>query len=1176
MTDPSTNAPESAASAIDKASAAQRAAASAEASVWVSASAGAGKTKVLTDRVLNLLLAGAAPSKLLCLTFTKAAAAEMSNRLSKRLSSWTVEDEAKLRSELEDLLGRYAGQRDIVKARRLFAEVLDAPGGMRIQTIHSFCQSVLKRFPLEAGVSPQFDVLEDRTAAEMLRAALEHVLIGAKTEPEGKAAAALAHVSAEVSEQELEALLADLSTERSRLTSLIGEIGGLDALRPAIGEKLGIAPDANEADLLAAACAEQAFDGDGLRQATEQLLGGKSTDQKRGEKLAEWLADPAARVALFDRYVSAFFTGKGEPPKSLATKEVVERMPDVITILEAEQARLAEIIATRKSIRIAASTTALLRLAGEMLAAYETSKSHRALLDYDDLVLRTRDLLRLPGIAPWVLYKLDGGIDHILIDEAQDTNPEQWDVIGALSEEFFSGEGRRDESGPGEVPEPTIFAVGDVKQSIYSFQRADPSGFGRMRELFSTRAVEAGRVWRHVDLDISFRSTNAVLKAVDAVFARPEARDGVAEAGADGEIRDIAHQASRAGQGGRVELWPSLKPTDDGTADIWELPLVARSSQNPRSDMARGVADQIADWIRGGEILPSQNRSVRPGDIMVLVRQRGGFVEELSRALKGLDIPVAGIDRMVLSDQLAVMDLTALGNFLVLPEDDLNLAAVLKGPLIRFSEDDLFELAWDRKEKHLWRELRRRAGENDTFSDADEKLSAWLAEADRSPPFEFFSRLLAQGGRRDLVARLGIESLDPLDEFLDQALNFEASRTPSLQGFLSWLAAADFTVKRDLEGGDADQVRIMTVHGSKGLQAPIVILPDTTSKPRHAPRLHWVGGDRSVPGQREEMVLWSPRQDADDPVTKAARAKSKQEQEQEYRRLLYVAMTRAEDRLYVCGWEGARRAAEGSWHELVSRGLVPVAETFAAEPDSAEQGLVLDEPQTADPEKPKGHAAVSSAEVPLPGWATRPAGDEPWPERPLAPSRQDDAPSVRSPFDDDAGVERFKRGNLIHRLLQTLPELPRDERLAAARRFLARPVNKLSPENVDHYANETIAVLDHPGFAHVFAPGSKAEAPIVGQVGEGEQAQVISGQIDRLLVEAGRVTVVDFKTNRPPPKTADATPEVYLKQMAAYRDLLREIYPDRAVECALLWTDGPNLMPISDDLLNPFSRSNSA
>jgi ATP-dependent helicase/nuclease subunit A len=1145
----------------DKAGAVQQQALHPAESVWVAASAGTGKTKVLTDRLLALMLNGTDPGHILCLTFTRAAAAEMANRINQRLADWTTLAPGRLAEELVELTGRFPEEPAIARARQLFARILDVPGGAKIATIHAFCQSLLRRFPLEAEVPPEFAVMDERSAGEALTEAAEAVINAARADTRPGLAAALAIVARYAPEERFIELMTALAAERGKLRQALAH--GDAALNRRLRAALAVPADATTESLVAAFCA--GGDAASLRAAAAALAEGSRSDRERGETIAGWCANPGQRPGALDPYFEAYLTDKGEPRRTLITKAAAAKaLPaDPCAVLKAEAERILRFRAERAGVALVEATGALIRLGDALLSAYERRKRLHGLLDYDDLVQKTLELLRRPGVAPWVLFKLDGGLDHILIDEAQDTNPEQWAIIAALAEEFFVGEAAGERV-------RTVFAVGDAKQSIYSFQRADPRDFARMRQHFETRVTAARQEWRVVPLDISFRAAEPLLEAVDAVFRHAGAADGVALDG-----RAIHHVAARAGQAGTVELWPAVlpepgEPPDPGLGLAAQTATPRDRPAEPYARLARAVAATIARWLRRGERLESRGRELRPGDVMVLVRRRNAFVGELLRALKQHEVPVAGADRLVLANEMAVQDLVALGRFLLLPEDDLTLATVLKGPLFGLSEEELFLLAYDRGEATLWSRLRRFAPEYPAMRAAAERLRELLARADFVPPFELYAEILGAGnGRRAMLERLGPEADDPVEEFLALALGYEREHVPSLQGFLRWLSAGDIEVKRDFGERQRDEVRILTVHGAKGLEAPVVFLPDTMQLPDRQVGVLW--------SEAEALPLWRPRKDLGAPFYLAERDRLRRRQLQEYRRLLYVALTRAQDRLYVCGWQTRRPATEAlTWHGLCHAGWSGAAAPFLfdtrpliGERDGWQgEALRLSAAQTASPGRDR-QLAGARPQGTMPGWVLTLPPPEPSPPKPLLPSRPSGPePASLSPLAAQ-GRDRFKRGLLVHRLLQSLPEVPEPDRRAAARRFLALPLHALDEPTQDEICAETLAVLADPGLADLWGPDARAEVPVVGLLpGRSPGTEhALSGQIDRLVVTRSRVLIVDFKTLRPAPATEDAVPAIYLRQLAAYRAALTRIYPGRRVDCALLWTDGPFLMPISPALL---------
>ncbi len=812
--------------------------------------------------------------------------------------------------------------------------------------------------------------------------------------------------------------------------------------------------------------------------------------------------------------------------------------------LLAEQERLLRHAERLKAAVIAVRTGALLRIGAAVVAGYERAKRQQSGLDYDDLIARTLALLQRPGLVSWVNYKLDQQIDHLLIDEGQDTSPEQWAIIEALVADFFAGEGARPR-------QRSLFVVGDEKQSIMSVQGADLETFQRLHGRFAARARAAGVPWLEVPLRRSFRSAPTVLRAVDATFASALAREGVVS----GE-EPLRHESARGRAPGVVELWPLAAVVSPPAAEAWQLPDRPEPTLRAERALAEAVGTRIRDWLLDGTPLPSGERAIRPEDVMILLPRRGILQELLVRQLKQLAVPVAGADRLALADEIAVMDLMALGDALLLPEDDLTLAAVLKSPLFGLGEEQLLTLAHGRGAASLHRRLAEAAREDAGFAAAHERFARLLAQADHLPPFELYGRLLGEdGGMRQLVGRLGSAAVEPIEAFLAQALAYEQSHPPSLQGFLHWLRADTTELIRDPDR-PRSEVRVLTVHGAKGLEAPIVFLLDSTFVPDFKDCLLW--------HEPEGLPLWRMDSRRRERVTQAAYQRARQRQLQEQRRLLYVGLTRAREHLIVAGCE-RRSGKETTWHDLVASAL----EREGAErvPMSLIPGLTGEASRLADPgtggPRQLGLALATRPpdEPEPPAWLRRPAPAEGRGERPLSPSRglADDPTPAVSPL-QAARAGRFRRGLLIHRLLQSLPGRPAEQRAGALADYLALPSLGLSPSEQAALAAEVLAVLALPELAPLFGPGSRAEVPLAGMV----EGQVVLGQVDRLAITAGAVLLVDYKTNRAPPAELAAVPPVYLRQMAAYCALLQAIWPDRPVRAALLWTEGPRLMALDE------------
>ncbi|QRG09125.1 double-strand break repair helicase AddA [Xanthobacter dioxanivorans] len=1122
-----------------------------EFSAWVSANAGSGKTHVLARRVIRLLLAGTPPGRILCLTYTKAAAANMANRVLAILGRWVRLPDAELDAAIAETVGAAPDAALRARARRLFAAALETPGGLKIQTIHAFCGGLLHRFPFEADAAAGFRELDEVGRLDLMARIRAGLVIDATADPASPLGEALGRLTEDLSDQGLAGLLDAAIALRARILPLGGTAG---ARRAAAARALGLPPGTRPADIEAHMLA-----GDVLPRsewpafAAEMAQSDKKTDQERAADLraaAEAQEEAAARAS----YRRVFFGSEGpRSDRNLLTKGLADRLPVLADALRAERDRLAALDDDLRAARTLERTEAALTLAAEAGRRYEAEKAARGLLDFDDLITKAAHLL---GTQPtFVQYKLDQGIDHILVDEAQDTSPEQWRVVEGLATDFFSGEGAR----PG--VKRTIFVVGDEKQSIFSFQGADPRAFGGMRSTFEQKAGKSA--FRRVELPHSFRSAPGVLEAVDTIFARAEAHAGLT-------LDAVApvHAAIRADAPALVEVWPTTVPDPRPQPDNWRRPLDEVAGDDPVSRLAARIAGFIRDAIATGLAIPSrQGRPMKAGDVLVLVRRRGRIFEAVIRALKELKdarVQVAGADRLVVAEHIAALDLMALGDVLVSPDDDLALAALLKSPLFGFTDDDLMALCPGRPGRLA--DALAEAGDGRAVA-VKARLEGWRRQGLALRPFDFYARVLGRdGGRRAMLARLGPEAADVLDEFMALARAYEASEPPSLAGFLAFLRCGGAETKRDMESG-RDEVRVMTVHGAKGLEAPLVILADTVDMPR----TRTSGGLICVPGPDGEVPVLAPRKAEDPARLAAARAAAAARELEEHRRLLYVALTRAEDAVIVCGAE-TREAGkdkpharpEGCWYDLVRAALEDDAQEC---PALGFEGTVL--------RWSKGPGlAVAGPAAPLPAAAGGPVAAFPHPApaeaalRVLRPSRAE-APGpapLRTPSVVAGGLPGLSplvRGDLVHRLLAGLPDVPAAEREAAGLRLLRHAADGVADGLHREVLEEALGVLGHAPLADLFGAGSRAEVPVVGRLPalDGNPFH-ISGRVDRLAVQGGRILVADFKTDRTPPEQPGEVTEAYVAQLAVYGALLSASFGGLPFEARLIYTAGPRVFSL--------------
>jgi ATP-dependent helicase/nuclease subunit A len=1125
-------------------------------SIWVSANAGSGKTHVLTSRVIRFLLQGVAPSRILCLTFTKAAAANMASRVFDKLADWTKLADAELRRQIVATGAPEPGSQDLTLARKLFARTIETPGGLKIQTIHAFCERLLHLFPFEANVPARFEVQDDLRQAELLHLALLKVLAEANSST-GALGPALTRVMDECGPEGFDGLIKE-AMRQSAISRARWPHDPVEILR----RSLGLAEGRD------VACVEREMAKDGIApdrwiELAAILESGTKTDHVRAKLFRQ--AHAAYRLTssssspgdCLDCYSAIFFTKDGDTRKSLMTNGVARAHPEIAAELDAEQMRLDTLRAERKAVATFDRTRALIDVASAISERYRKEKSARGILDFDDLIEKTLALLERSD-ARWVLYKLDSGIDHVLVDEAQDTSEAQWKILEELTSDFAAGRGQS--------PGPrTFFAVGDEKQSIFSFQGAAPHMFDKMRRKFQAQFTAGAQPFAHVPLTLSFRSAPNVLSAIDKVFEHGDHKNGLVAA------NDVwmPHQALKHRLPGLVELWPLAAAQSDDDPRAWTLPLDLLGAQDPANLVAQRVAQKIAHLVKPGSnefVHDSQTmhrRPVRPGDILILVRTRGPFFEAMIRALKKRAIPTAGADRLELTHHIAVMDLLAAGRASLLLQDDLALACVLKSPLIGLDDDDLMALAPHRAAS-LFDALQ--ASTDTAHVKAVAKLARWRARAGGGP-FAFYATLLgADGGRRDIEARLGSEAGDAIDELLRLAIAHEEEGAPSLAAFLNDLTGLEYSIKRDMEVAE-DFVRVMTIHAAKGLEAKIVFLPDTCGmpSPRHDPRVFAL--ETKVPG--EQTIGWSPGKDLDCKMIAAARERARDAARDEYRRLFYVALTRAEERLYIAGFHGAKGPDPDCWAKMIEVALANEAgiQTVPAFWNGEDQILRLFSEGSGTP--PDVLLDVQTAPPPgvLPDWLGRPARTEAQAIPPIRPSsavtpdgRRDDAKAAQ------AGREATRRGRVIHQLLQYLPGIAAEHRRDAALAFLRARAAGLDESARQNLALEVLRVIALPELAGLFGPGSKAEVSVAGRIALGQRTIDVGGRVDRIGENQKEILVADYKTG--PPGPLDGTKADTIAQMALYRALLAPLWPNKTLRMLLIWTAGPRVVWLPAGLLD--------
>jgi ATP-dependent helicase/nuclease subunit A len=1180
----------------------QLAASDPKASAFVAANAGSGKTFVLARRVTRLLLAGNEPSRILCLTFTKAAAAEMKGRVFDQLRAWSSMSDEDLDKELTEVEGKPATGKDgnaqrRQRARRLFAQALETPGGLRIQTIHAFCESLLHQFPLEAGIAGHFEVMDDELQTLLVQQARDATVASAQRAPESVTGKALLRLLEATSEFGFLEGLDALIQKRQAFREWIAEASQISSAMAELAQKLGVEAGMSRGEVVVRHFPSSILTDSLLAEQAALDLSATSRFSKQAELAMAYVksADPMER---FELACSLVLSGKGECKSAswIASKTTHQTMPQLEEAYQQIAPLLIELQGQLATLAALEATADLLIIGDRVINHFEQAKARRGLLDFSDLIARTQRLLVRGSARFWVQYKLDRGLDHVLVDEAQDTSPEQWSIIRQFVDEYFAGEGLR----PGQAR--TVFAVGDEKQSIYSFQGAKPAIFEEQQRALGRLAEDADAPFSKLTLDQSFRSTIDVLSAVDAVFSHEQNYVGISS-----EHQPTSHTTARQNAPGEVEIWPLALKVDSSEPDDWTTPQAVSADESPEARLASRIAETVDGWLRQSDVLRGRGRAVLPDDIIILVRKRGAFMERLTGALKRLNLPVAGMDRFALTSHIAVQDMMALGRAVLMPEDDLSLAAVMKSPLLGLDEDDLFEIAMHdafdgegkRKNRSLISAFRGhlKQGGSPCQHEAMALFERWLSLADRYGVFGFYSAVLhTDNGRAKLLARLGGEAEDPIDSFLDLALSREGEGVPGLDGFLNWLEQTQPVIKRELEEAGG-QIRIMTAHGAKGLEAPVVFLVDPGSPPStasQAPRILQV--DFNVPG-KADALLWQPPRFAKTPFAEQAKLQREKLEAEEYRRLLYVGMTRAADRLIICGYQ-RKNTSETTWQEMAHDALVAhdesgdVSEVLA---DNGSDEIVawrwcrdVSQP-VAKPEKRKAdlshrtnQALPASLRQPAPAQKKVPellrpssAASElqPQNEWPLDLTENtvgaaDDREAQLSPIVSEQSQNRaLEKGNAVHRLLESLPEVAPANRSAAMSNYLTASLPNWSETERQKIATSVTEILSSAELAFLFGEGSRAEVPIVSSFKTASGVRHVSGLIDRLHIGDGKVTIADYKTNRIVPDSVDQCPEAYIVQMAIYAQIMADIYPGRECEALLIWTNNLDIMRLPTELL---------
>ncbi|MDA9163525.1 UvrD-helicase domain-containing protein [Rickettsiaceae bacterium] len=1016
-------------------------------SAWVSASAGTGKTKILTDRVLRLLLSGTALNKILCLTFTNAAAGEMKERISGALANWSNLSHTELQKKLINVFGRSATKTEIDKASILYRRYLQADEGINIQTIHSFCQKLLKKFPLEAKISPGFKIIDDAKAYFVLQKIKRELLNKQELEPINE------YLSVNFHEIIIDEIFSEIIKRKSKFTS----------------------SDNKKHD---------------LHKESAELI--NSLDKNIDHKYQPIIESPFIHnIVGFNPSISElkkfFLTKEGQKKKRIVPKKIAAPGSSTYIDLERFQHQIHLLDQEEKSQKLALHSKILALLADSIITAYDSYKLEKGLLDYDDLIIHTSQLLKNSEAKEWVLYKLDGGIEHLLVDEAQDTSAHQWQIISSMIEEFYSGDEK----------ERTIFVVGDDKQSIFSFQGADVDSFAAMNKKLTQNMSEGEKAFADVNLEISYRSAGEILEIVHAVFDDIKNKNPALFTANLMQLTPFRSESS-----GAVELWPLCEPDKDETI-FW--PATNSSDEKAAElELAKKISLYIKEQLDSKRIIPSTNAPIASSDFMILFRRRNQFTNEVIKALKNENLEVSGLDRISLRDNLAVLDLLSAAKFVINPEDDLNLACLLKSPIIGISEKELYNIIAARGKDSIWRSV-----DNITRTKLQQLIDIY-AISNVSNFFQYITDVL--GYRSALNESCGPDSNDAIDELLYACNNFASHNETSLQSFIFWLENYESSIKRDASA--AGKIRIMTMHASKGLQAPIVILCDTTSVPTNSDRFIW---DKSGKSLSAKNASATPEYYKDLKTIEQKKAYA------EYLRLLYVGMTRAEDKLVVCGYKGKKTLPDDCWYQLVKSAMNKLS--INSKNETLNYGQLPLAISNTNNNVTQNHNTELFASLP----------------QTVNFNSGSNKVNGKSPL---SGKDPMGYGLVFHKILedsinaQNLSLMSQHPLI----KTLAPPLQKRINGSIEK-------IIETQELANLLKNKETKIEVTLGQNCDDGISKI--GRVDLMLIDENQIIIIDYKSDRHP--TKNKIPENYQQQLSIYRSMAEKIYPNKKIRTMIMW-----------------------
>lgn len=1070
---------------------------------WIEASAGTGKTKTLIDRILLLLLHGASPNEILCITFTNAAASEMKSRLLEIVEILKNSDTEQIQTFLTNIGINKITENLIEKCKQL-SEIMFS-NEVKIMTIHSFCFSIINQFPIESNTFFSSKIIEEKQIKKILEQAITEVTLNEDCNPFLKKC--IKFLGNSVEPYTISEILLKQIPFKGEYLRIFSE--GIEKLKEKCANFFKVDVNfLNNLDLseeyeIKFKSIEQ------NKQLFQDFLNAiKNNEESKQiyDSINNYFSDGKNKA---ENIFNIFLTKKNTPRKQILKKNILSENINLAEIINKIQNILLDTIEQQKRITSAKLSLAITLFSATVIDKYEEIKEDQKVFEYDDILIKARKIL-LSENSDWIKFKISLNTSHVLIDEAQDTNEIQWEIIKIITEDFYTGNSVANDR--------SIFVVGDVKQSIYSFQGANPKHFLEAKEYFKKKLAESSIKLKEVFQNKSYRSTNTILNFVDKTFQSPALIKALTN-----ESKEIIHTVNRKDTSSEIEIWPIINSTSSPYPTGWEIPIYAKQSCSPYIILAKKIALMIKEKIQSKLFLPSKKRNITPEDFLILFQRRNSFIMQVIKALKKEGIPVSGIDKLDLLEHISIQDILSLARFVLFPYDNLNLACLLKSPFCNISEKNLLSLCKDISFDNTILDNIKNFNEK-----LYQKLMHWIEISKKYTIYDFFYTILEKEKfKKRLAERSGIETINILEEFLQNVFEFEKNEDcPTLFNFLYWIQENNLKVNSNNSIGNG--VKLSTVHGAKGLQAPCVILADANFYNINVDNYIW-----------NDILLFYPNIENATKEIISLRNQEIKKRSDEYYRLLYVALTRAQDALYITGAKFEKDLNQNCWYKILLNTFEKIEHKKINNKNFNDQILRIDGLRKIKNKynilEPKGepiNIVLDKLNLPL----------------------TNNNLCVKS-TEIDTGI-------FIHELLANYFSNNKDEFIEFLKSSLKTNKYNLSENDINEVEKIIFNIINSNNLNWVFAENSYPEISFISKT---NRKEALEGRIDRIIINKDHsIDLIDIKTSPVKPKLI---PYNILKQLRFYSNFLKTTYKHQYIRTSILWTCDCSLQKVPNKLL---------